>query len=41
MSVSTEIDIYNLQAIKILENAGITEPSEEQINAVEHVLKTA
>ena len=34
-----DIDIYNLQAIEILERAGITEPSEQQITTIERLLK--
>ncbi len=37
----TDIDIYNLQAIEILERAGITEPSEQQIITIERLLKAA
>jgi hypothetical protein len=36
-----EVDIYNLQAIEILERAGISEPSEHQIIAIERLLKAA
>jgi hypothetical protein len=36
-----EVDLYNLKAIQLLERAGITMPSEEQISTVEKVLKSA
>jgi hypothetical protein len=37
----SEIDVYNLQAIEILERAGITEPSEQQITTIERLLRAA
>lgn len=35
-----ELDLYNLQAIEILERAGIAEPSDRQITMIERLLKT-
>ena len=37
----SEVDVYNLQAIEILERAGITEPSEQQIITIERLLRAA
>jgi hypothetical protein len=34
-----ELDIYNLQAIEILEKAGISEPTDRQITTIERLLK--
>lgn len=34
-----KINIYNLQAIEILESAGISEPNEQQIKTIERLLK--
>ena len=39
--VHAEVDIYNLQAIEILEKAGITEPSEQQITTIERLLRAS
>ena len=39
--IQIELDSYNLQAIEILERAGITEPSEQQITSIEHLLRAA
>ena len=36
-----EVDMYNLQAIEILERAGFEEPSEIQINTIEQILRAA
>lgn len=36
-----DLDIYNLQAIEILEKAGIHEPNERQILTIERLLKAA
>jgi hypothetical protein len=34
-----ELDLYNLQAIEILEKAGISEPTDRQITTIERLLK--
>jgi hypothetical protein len=34
-----ELDLYNLQAIEILEQAGFDEPTDRQINTIERLLK--
>jgi hypothetical protein len=34
-----DLDIYNLQAIEILEHVGILEPTETQIITIESLLK--
>ena len=34
-----ELDLFNLQAIEILERVGITEPSHRQITTIERLLK--
>lgn len=36
----TDLDIYHLQAITILENAGIDNPKKYQISTIEQLLKT-
>lgn len=36
---SSDWDIYNIQAIEILEKAGFTEPTEQQIATIERLLK--
>ena len=34
------VDLFNLQAIEVLERAGINNPSERQITTIERLLKS-
>ena len=35
----TDIDVYNLTAVEILEHLGYQEPNEAEINSIEQLLK--